>query len=174
MSGSQEQVAWPGSWAGGLHCPATVLHDSDYQVGCPCSDDATPSRLACKYIYLSCTCIWWGALPFCCGIISDFVSICSPSPSHNAHQHPSSRSSPPSSNLSLSHQVTLPPSLQPGCHSRSTCTCLNLTSDRWRWLCFLLSKMTIDIIQCHSMCFFLYILQWDSIPFYSRDRVQCL
>ncbi len=61
----------------------------------PCPDSRAST------VYPSCTCVQWGALPFCCGIISDFVSMPSPSPSHNVCWHPSSRLSSHSSILSI-------------------------------------------------------------------------
>src|SRR6266851_6637215 len=96
--------------------------------------------------------------------------LTSSSLSHDAHWHPSSRLSSHSSILSIqipdsrikshSHLPFDLPQMPP-------CVQLAFASMPHR-------KVIINTIQFYLMCFFLYVLRWASIPFYSSDRVQAL
>ena len=103
----------------------------------------------------------------------------SPSPSHNATQHPSSTSS-----LHSSICLFTFPTFASNHSPRQDCFPFNpdatfncdshLSQHHVQQLFFLLRKVIIDIIRCHLMWFFLYIIWWVSIPFYSSDHVQAL
>src|SRR6266851_8591950 len=96
--------------------------------------------------------------------------LTSSSLSHDARRHPSSRLSSHSSILSIqipdshikSHShlpfnlLWMPPHVQ-----------LTFASMPHR-------KVIINTIRFYSMCFFLYVLRWALIPFYSIDHVQAL